>query len=76
MYPFEFEILWTLGWAGEHPRTAGDIAAVCPRRRNSRDARSLAPTLVSLERRGLLRRVGSNPTLWDATLKAREIVNA
>lgn len=71
--PFEFEILWSLGWAGEHPRTASDILAMSSLRRNPS---SLAPTLVSLEKRGLLRRVGSKPTLWDATLKAREIVNA
>ena len=75
MYPYEFGILWSLAWGKDHARSAGDIAATCwSGHIHRRTAQSIAPTLRSLERRGLLHRPGVG--LWALTDRGREVVEA
>jgi len=82
MYPYEFSILWSLKVWGDHPRSARDIAAmtVSPFPHGfERDSRSIAPTLRSLEQRGLLERHGQDGSrhyVWGLTDDARELVGA
>ena len=76
MYPYEFGILWSLTWGNDRARSAGDIAATCfwPEHSPRRSAQSIAPTLCSLERRGLLHR--PDVGVWALTDRGREVVAA